>query len=221
VITLSNVHKRYRTAHGAGPWVLSDINLRIPSRCNVGLIGRNGAGKSTLLRLIGGMDYPTRGQVRRACRVSWPLGLAGGLKGSLSGRQNASFVCRIHGREADLRETLRFVEDFSELGAALDEPVQTYSSGMQARLKFALSMAFDFDLYLVDELTAVGDAAFKRKSREAFQRVADHAGLIMVSHDERTLREYCQAGILLRDGQAQWYDNIDEALALYREGLAA
>lgn len=216
MIEVRDVYKRYRTDHGAGPWILSGVSVRIPPQANVGLIGRNGAGKSTLLRLIGGMDHPTRGSVSRRCRVSWPLGFGGGLKGSLTGRQNAKFVCRIHGHDGDLKERMRYIEAFSELGPSMDEPVQTYSSGMQARLKFALSLAFEFDMYLVDELTAVGDAAFKAKSREAFKGLADRAGLIMVSHDERTLREYCSSGILLSGGQAVWYDDIEEALAAYR-----
>jgi capsular polysaccharide transport system ATP-binding protein len=221
MIVLEDVHKRYRTAHGAGKWVLQGVTLDIPHRCNVGLIGVNGAGKSTLLRLIGGIDQPTRGRVERRCRVSWPLGFGGGLQGSLSGRQNAKFVCRLHGHGDDLAGKLAFIQDFSELGTAFDEPIKTYSSGMQARLKFALSLAFDFEVYLVDELTAVGDAAFKKKSRQAFQGLADRAVLIMVSHDEKSLQEFCQAGIWLHQGQAHWFDRIDEALDRYKESIAA
>ena len=217
MIALHDVHKRYRTEHGVGKWVLRGITLNIPSQCNVGLIGQNGAGKSTLLRLIGGIDQPTRGRIERRCRTSWPLGLAGGLQGSLTGRQNAKFVCRLHGADDEIPEKLAFIEDFAELGDAFDEPIKTYSSGMQARLKFALSLAFEFECYLVDELTAVGDAAFRVKSRDAFKKLAGTSSLIMVSHDEKTLKDYCQAGIWLQDGLAHWYDKIDEALAAYRE----
>lgn len=221
MILLEDVHKRYRTEHGNGRWVLKGINLSIPERCNVGLIGANGAGKSTLLRLIGGIDQPTRGTVVRQSRVSWPLGLAGGLQGSMTGRQNAKFVCRLHGHEDDIPERLEFIQDFSELGDAFDEPIKSYSSGMGARLRFALSLAFDFDVYLVDELTAVGDAAFKRKARDAFERLADHSGLIMVSHDEKSLMQFCKAGVLLKDGQAEWFDDIRDALSRYRQSIAA
>ena len=172
MIELRNVHKRYRTTHGAGRWVLKGITLDIPARRSVGLVGANGEGKSTLLRLIGGIDTPTKGKVVRHCRASWPLGLAGGLQSALTGRQNAIFVCRIHGQEADIPDKLAFIADFAEIGAAFDEPIKTYSSGMQARLKFAMSMAFDFEVYLVDELTSVGDAAFRKKARAAFNQLA-------------------------------------------------
>lgn len=221
MIVLENVAKRYRSETGASKWVLEDVTITIPRRCSVGLVGRNGAGKSTLLRLIGGIDQPTRGSVERRCRVSWPLGFGGGLQGSLTGRQNVKFVCRLHGYEEHLADQMAFVQDFSELGDAFDEPIKTYSSGMSARLKFALSLVFDFEVYLVDELTAVGDAAFKKKSRAAFQELADHAGLIMVSHDERSLKEFCSAGIWLHEGRAHWFENIDEALGRYKESISA
>lgn len=215
MIVVDDVFKHFMTEQGARKWVLKGVNLTIPAQCSVGLVGRNGAGKSTLLSLIGGTDQPTRGTVTRDCRVSFPLGLAGGLQGSLSGRQNTKFVCRMMGRDEDLAQILDGVCDYAELGAAFDEPVNTYSSGMAARLRFAVSLAFDFDVYLVDEVTAVGDAVFKKKSRETFRKLADHAGLIMVSHDDNTLREFCQAGILLHEGRAHWFDSIEDALKKY------
>lgn len=221
MILVENVCKRYRTHRGDPKWVLQDVSLQIPRQCNVGLIGANGVGKSTLLRLIGGIDIPTRGRIHRSCRVSWPLGLVGGLQGSLTGRQNAKFVCRLFGYESSIPDRLAFIQDFSELKDYFDEPIKAYSSGMQARLRFALSLAFDFEVYLVDELTAVGDAAFKKKSREAFKGLADRASIVMVSHDERILKESCQAGIFLQNGRAHWYDKIDEALASYKESISA
>lgn len=220
MITLTDVHKRYRE-RDASPWVLQGITLHIARHESVALIGCNGAGKSTLLRLIGGTDEPNRGTVRRTCRVSWPLGLSGGFQGSLSGRQNTKFVCRIHGRNHELRERIEFVKAFSELGEAYENPVKTYSSGMRSRLAFAMSMAFDFDMYLVDELTAVGDTAFKRKSQKAFEDLAGRAGLVMVSHSESTLRTFCQSAIWLHQGKAQRFETVDEALCRYKENLSA
>ena len=220
MIELHDLHKRYRTDHGVGKWVLRGINLAIPKDRSVGLIGSNGAGKSTLLRLIGGIDTPTRGTVVRRCRTSWPLGLAGGLQGVLTGRQNAKFVCRIHGHESGIPEKVEFIAAFSELGDAFDEPIRTYSSGMQARLRFAMSMAFEFDMYLVDELTSVGDAAFKAKAQDAFKRLADRSSLIMVSHAEGTLRQFCECGIWLHRGEAYWFERIEDALARYKESIA-
>lgn len=218
MILIEDVHKRYKTDHGMGRWVLRGINLTIPAKTNVGLIGVNGAGKSTLLRIIGGMDHPTRGRVVRRCRVSWPMG-QGGLEATLTGRQNAKFVCRVHGRQDDLADRLDFVQGFSELGPAFDEPVKTYSSGMRSRLQFALSLAFDFDVYISDEVTAAGDAAFRRKTASAFKDMAHRAGLIMVAHDESTLKQFCQSGIWITDGTAHWFDRIDDALRAYRESI--
>lgn len=220
MIVVDNLYKRYLTEHGPGHWVLEGASFTIPRNVSVGLVGRNGAGKSTLLRLIGGVDHPDRGSIQRHCRVSWPMGLVGGLNTSLTGRQNAKFVCRVLGHEEDMADKLSFIEDFAEIGEAFDEPVKTYSSGMQSRLKFGISLAFEFDVYISDEVTSAGDAAFKNKASQAFRQLADRAGLIMVSHGEGTLREFCQAGIWLHEGKAYWFDKIDDALRNYKESLA-
>lgn len=220
MIVVEDVHKRYKTEHGMGKWVLQGINMTIPPHLNVGLIGSNGAGKSTLLRIIGGVDFPSKGRVERHCRVSWPIG-NGGLESTLSGRQNAKFVCRVHGVRDELADRLAFIQDFSELGDAFDEPIRTYSSGMKARLQFALSLAFDFDIYISDEVTAAGDAAFRKKAARAFKNLANRAGLIMVAHGEGTLRDFCQAGIWITDGRAIWFDKIDDALNAYKDSLSS
>ena len=219
MIIVDDVYKRYRSDHGMGKWVLQGVSFTVPLKLNVGLVGRNGAGKSTLLRLIGGIDTPTRGLVERRCRVSWPMGFGGGLAASLTGRQNAKFVCRIHGHEKDLQDRLRYIEDFAELGDSFDEPIKTYSSGMKSRLQFGLSLAFDFDVYISDEITATGDAAFKDKAAAAFRALSDRAGLIMVSHGEGTLKEFCKAGIWLHEGRAYWFDSIHDALTEYKKSL--
>ena len=219
MIIVDDVCKRYRSDHGMGKWVLQGVSFTIPPKLNVGLVGRNGAGKSTLLRLIGGIDTPTRGRVERRCRVSWPMGFGGGLAASLTGRQNAKFVCRIHGHEEDLQDRLRYIEDFAEIGDAFDEPVKTYSSGMKARLQFGLSLAFDFDVYISDEVTATGDAAFQKKALAAFKSLTNRASLIMVSHADGTLKEFCTAGIWLHEGKAHWFDRLDDALKAYKQSL--
>jgi capsular polysaccharide transport system ATP-binding protein len=219
MIIVDEVYKRYQTDHGVGKWVLQGATFTIPPKVNVGLVGRNGAGKSTLLRLIGGTDKPTRGQVERRCRVSWPMGFGGGLQGVLTGRQNTKFVCRIHGHEQDLADLMANIEEFAELGDEFDEPVKTYSSGMKSRLQFALSLAFDFDVYISDEVTATGDAAFLKKTTEAFEKLVDRAGLIMVSHSEETLKKFCTAGIWLHEGKAHWFDRLDDALRAYNKSL--
>lgn len=219
MILVEDVHKRYQTDHGPGRWILQGVNLTIPRTVNVGLIGGNGAGKSTLLRIIAGIDQPNRGRVERRCSVSWPMGFGGGLQGSLTGRQNAKFVCRVHGHQDDIPDRLAFIQDFAQIGEAFDEPVKTYSSGMKSRLQFALSMAFDFDVYISDEVTAAGDAAFRNKAATAFKQMANRAGLIMVAHSEGTLKQFCSAGVWLHQGRAHWFDQIDDALKAYKDSL--
>ncbi len=219
MIIVDDIYKRYQTSRGPSKWILSGVTLTIPPKVNVGLIGHNGAGKSTLLRLIGGIDRPNRGRVERHSRVSWPMGFGGGLQGSLTGRQNAKFVCRIHGHDNEISERLAFIQNFAEIGDAFDQPVKTYSTGMKSRLQFALSLAFDFDVYISDEVTAAGDAAFRKKAGQMFKQIADRASLIMVSHGEGTLREFCTAGIWLNQGKAHWFDRIDDALKAYKETI--
>ncbi len=217
MIIVEDVHKRYMTDHGAGKWVLQGVSFAIPPNLSVGLVGGNGAGKSTLLRLIGGVDVPTRGRVERNCKVSWPMGFGGGLQPSLTGRQNTKFVCRIHGHEDEIQRHVAFVEDFAQLGDSFDQPVKTYSTGMRSRLQFGLSLAFDFDVYISDEVTAAGDAAFRDKAAAAFKELSDHASIIMVSHGEGTLRQFCTAGIWLHEGRAHWFDDINDALREYKK----
>ena len=218
MIAVRDVHKRYTTRRGVGDWVLRGIDMVIPTGRSVGLVGSNGAGKSTLLRIIGGADYPTRGRVERHCRVSWPMA-NGGLEGTLTGRQNAKFVCRIHGFQNELPERIARIQDFAELGKAFDEPIQTYSSGMRSRLQFALSLAFDFDVYISDEVTAAGDAAFRNKAKKAFDDLSHKASIIMVAHNDATLKAFCESGIFLKDGKAVWFDKLDDALQAYKDSM--
>ncbi len=219
MIVVDDIYKRYQTDHGVGKWVLQGISFTIPPRLSVGIVGGNGAGKSTLLRIIAGVDHPTKGRVQRLCNVSWPMGFGGGLQGSLTGRQNAKFVCRIHGHEDDIPERLKQIQAFAEIGDAFDEPIKTYSSGMKSRFQFALSLAFDFDVYISDEVTAAGDAAFRKKAAAAFKQQADHASVIMVSHDDGTLKRFCKAGIWIHQGHATWFDEIGDALKAYKDTL--
>lgn len=213
--------KRYMTAHGAGPWVLDDVSFVIPPRVSVGILGANGAGKSTLLRILAGVDKPTRGAVERRCRVSWPLGFGGGLQGSMTGRQNARFVCRIHGHEDDIPERLDRIAAFAALGDKFDQPIRTYSTGMAARLRFAISLAFDFDVYISDEATSAGDASFRARAAEEFRRRAHQTSVIMVSHDPGTLKRFCTAGMVLHQGKLTWFDRLGDAIVAYKESLPA
>ncbi len=219
MIIVDNIYKTYKTSNGKTKNVLSDVSFTIPPKLSVALVGANGAGKSTLLRIIGGIEKPNKGAIQRHCRVSWPMGFGGGLQATLTGRQNAKFVCRIHGHEDDIPERLKYIQDFAGIGEAFDRPVKTYSAGMKSRLQFGLSLAFDFDVYISDEVTAVGDAAFKKKAAEAFKKVADHASILMVSHSESTLKQFCSAGIFIDQGKAHWFDQLDDALTAYKESM--
>ncbi|MCB1376288.1 MAG: ABC transporter ATP-binding protein, partial [Rhodobacteraceae bacterium] len=191
MIELRNVTKYYRTPHGRKV-VLDDLTLTLPPGTKLGVLGRNGAGKSTLLSMIGGTTRPNRGEIRRHASISWPLGFGGTFHADLTGAQNVRFVARIYGRDTD--ELVEYVESFAELGEFMDMPLRSYSSGMKARLAFGMSMGIAFDWYLVDEITAVGDAAFKRKSLSFFKNRLRNAGLLMVSHSVTTIRAYCTSG---------------------------
>lgn len=199
--------------------VLKGIDLQIAPGEKIGLLGRNGAGKTTLIKLLGGVEMPTSGRVRRRMSVSWPLGFAGGFQGSLTGYDNARFIARIYGQE--YRQIREFVEDFSGLGRQLKMPVKTYSSGMRARLAFALSLAIEFDCYLIDEIIMVGDASFHQKSHEElFVKRADRA-LVLASHSPGMIREFCDRAIVIENGLAQVYLDVDEALEVYSALCAA
>jgi len=212
VIELEGVTKSYPTQRGRH-YVLRDVDLKLPGDVHIGVIGSNGAGKSTLLRLLGGIDFPERGRITGDANVSWPLGLQGGFQGAMTGRENVRFVCRIY--DEDIDGVMAFVEGFTELGRFLEAPVGTYSSGMKARLGFALSLAVDFDVYLIDELTSVGDADFKRKCQAALDERRERATTIVVSHSPKTIKQLCQRVALLRGADLEWYDDVDAALAAY------
>jgi len=218
MIELQNITKSYRLTSGERRYVFRDLNFSFPEGANIGLIGRNGAGKSTLLRLIGGIDTPDHGRVVTDQRISWPVGLSGGLQGSLTGRDSVKFVCRIYGAQGDaMREKIRFVEDFAEIGTYFDQPVKTYSSGMRARLNFGLSWAFDFDYYLLDEVGAVGDARFKQKSRQLMEQRIGTSNVILVSHAMPEIARLCNVVVLVNDGQAVFFQDVDEGIRAYQE----
>jgi capsular polysaccharide transport system ATP-binding protein len=212
LIELDHVTKVYPTRTGSNV-VLDAISFSFPPRTNIGILGKNGSGKSTLLRVIAGTELADSGTVRRAGTVSWPIGFSGGFNGSLSGEENCRFVARIYG--ADVDEVVGFTMDFAELGEYFYMPVKTYSSGMRARLGFGLSMAIEFDAYLVDEVTAVGDANFQEKCRKAFDARSGHSSVIIVSHHLGTVKDYCQHCAVLRDGRLLYFDSVDEAQRVY------
>lgn len=218
MISLKNVTKYYHLKGGDRHYVMRNLTLDIPSGQNIAILGPNGAGKSTLLRLIGGAESPNSGTITSKANISWPLGVGVGFQGSLTGRQNIQFVCKINGlSSAETQEAIDYVLDFSELGKFFENPVKAYSSGMRARLAFGLSIAFDFDYYLIDELTAVGDAIFRSKATKAFEEIKKRATLIFVAHNTQMLRKTCDSAIYLNNGNAQYYEDIEEGISEYEK----
>lgn len=217
MIELQNVSKYFPTPHGR-KYALRDVSLSLPEKSNVGVLGLNGAGKSTLLSIIGGIDFPNTGKIKLEGSISWPLGLSGGVQGSLTGKENAVFVCRVYGDDAAaIKEKLQYILAFSELGDYFDMPVKSYSSGMRSRLLFAISMAFDFDIYLIDEITAVGDARFRQKSREALLEKRSRSNYIMVSHNVNELIKDSDVLLVLDEGRATLFDSVDDGLSFYQQ----
>ncbi|HDW0642918.1 TPA: ABC transporter ATP-binding protein [Escherichia coli] len=216
MIKIENLTKSYRTPTGRH-YVFKDLNIEIPSGKSVAFIGRNGAGKSTLLRMIGGIDRPDSGKIITNKTISWPVGLAGGFQGSLTGRENVKFVARLYAKQEELKEKIEFVEEFAELGKYFDVPIKTYSSGMRSRLGFGLSMAFKFDYYIVDEVTAVGDARFKEKCAQLFKERHKESSFLMVSHSLNSLKEFCDVAIVFKNSYIiGYYENVQSGIDEYK-----
>jgi capsular polysaccharide transport system ATP-binding protein len=217
MIEFRNVSKFFRTTAGRKT-IVDRLNLALPWGAKVGLLGRNGAGKTTLLAMVAGSVQPATGEIRRHGAISWPLGFGGSFHAELTGAQNVRFVARIYGMDTDA--LVAYVADFAEIGEFMDMPVRSYSSGMKARLAFGMAMGISFDWYLVDEITAVGDSRFKKKSLAVFKSRLRDAGLLMVSHSTSTIRNYCDAGLVLENGRVRFFPDVEEAIAAHEENMA-
>ncbi|RUR11481.1 ABC transporter ATP-binding protein [Legionella septentrionalis] len=216
MIEAINVSKHY-IVQGKKKQIFKNLSLTIRAGERVALMGKNGAGKSTLLRLLCGIEKPNSGTVSITSSLSWPVGVGGGFIPNLTGKENVKFVCRLFMNDPEeTKEKLRFVKEFAEIGDYFDMPMQTYSSGMRSRVAFGLSMAFDFDFYIVDEALAVGDTAFKKKCKEVFSEKLENKGIIMVSHSKSTIRQFCDRGIFLNNNQIVQSDDINEIISLYK-----
>lgn len=214
MIHIEHVTKRYATRHGSVT-VLDDVNLTIRPGEKIGILGRNGAGKSTIIRLIGGAEQPSTGRIRHEMSVSWPLAFSGGFQGSLTGLDNLRFICRVYGTSTE--DKIDFVQEFSELGMYLREPVKNYSAGMRARLAFALSMVIEFDCFLIDEVVAVGDQRFTEKCNiELFEKRRDRA-MIFVSHQRNFIESHCDRAAVLHGGRLHEFKQVQEAFAYYEQ----
>lgn len=218
MLRITNLTKSFRRKRGV-QYIVKNANLDIPERRCVALLGRNGAGKSTLLQIIAGTLDAESGQVAVSGKISWPVGFSGSFHGALTGAQNTRFVARIYGVDTD--DLIEFVKDFTELGQNFYMPVRTYSSGMKSRLAFAISMGIPFDTYIVDEVTSVGDAAFRQKSSTVMRERLKHSGAIVVSHNMRMINELCDCGAILENGQLTFYHDVKEAIAAHEANMNA
>ncbi|OCP10160.1 MULTISPECIES: ABC transporter ATP-binding protein [unclassified Ensifer] len=214
MIRLHNVFKFFRTKGGA-KIILDHVSMDFRAGISYGILGINGAGKSTTMRMLAGTDLPNAGAITRSARVSWPLGFSGGLHPAMTGRENVQFVARIYGQNP--ARAIEFVEDFAEIGSYMDEPYFKYSSGMAQRLAFGLSMAIDFECYLIDEVTAVGDSRFQQRCHDEFAKRRDHADVIMISHSMETIRTYCSRAVVLAHGVMHEFSDVDDAVELYNK----
>jgi capsular polysaccharide transport system ATP-binding protein len=216
MIRIENLSKHYETRFGPRT-VLDRINFDLLPGRNVGILGRNGAGKSTLIRLLSGAERPSGGRIHRGMSVSWPLAFGGAFQSHLTGLDNLKFVCRVYG--VDYKPLLRFVEDFTELGTYFREPVSHYSQGMVTRLAFALSMAIEFDCFLIDEAMVVGDARFHERCHvELFQKRRDRA-FVLVSHNADVIKLYCERAYVLHEGRLLPFDSVDAAYDFYQHEI--
>lgn len=216
MIRIENLSKTYRTKTGPHP-VFRDLTLEIPAGTGLAILGRNGAGKTTLINIIGGAENADRGRIICNASISWPVGLAGGFQPSLTARDNVKFVARLYSEKSELPRITQYVKDFAEIGEYFDMPVQTYSSGMHSRVSFGLSMAFDFDYYLIDEVTSVGDPQFRAKCDMALEEKREKgAGFIVVSHQMDIVRRFCKVAVVLSPQGARFYEDIEEAIQTYQ-----
>ena len=202
-----------KTYHGRSQPLFSGLNLDLTRSGRLAILGRNGQGKSTFIKMLGGILPVSEGRIHWGMSASWPIGFGGGFQGSLSGLDNIRFLSRLYRK--DYATTLARVDDFAELGPSLKLPVKHYSSGMRARLAFGLSLAIEFDCYLIDELVAVGDARFQQKcQQELFQARGDRA-FIMASHDTALISSYCDRALIIESGKAKLFEDVAEAVDIY------
>jgi capsular polysaccharide transport system ATP-binding protein len=214
MIVLKDLTKYYPSDLG-NQYIFDKVNFRFPEGHNIALMGSNGAGKSTLFRILAGSEYPNKGKVITNKSLSWPVALATGIHPQMTGRENTRFIGRVNG-VGDLNQFEEKVKQFAELGVKYDLPVRTYSSGMRSRLAFGCCIAIDFDVYLIDEATSVGDQKFRKKAKQALLEKSASANVIMVSHETDELKQFCDSAVIIHKGDLTFYPDLDHALDVYK-----
>lgn len=218
MIRFENLTKSY-WVQGVRQTIIDNLSIELPTGKSLALLGRNGAGKSTLMQLIAGTLRADSGRVVSDGSISWPVGFGGSFHPDLTGAQNVRFIARIYGVDTD--ELVGFVEDFAELGKHFHMPVRSYSSGMKSRLTFGASFGIQFDTYLVDEVTAVGDAAFRAKSKDLFTERMKTSSAILVTHEMAQVRSFCESGILLEAGTLTYFEDVEMAIQAHLDLIVA
>lgn len=217
MISLRNVSKSYRLPKGERKIILENCTTELNANKGIAFMGGNGVGKSTIMRLISGTELPDSGEIKRYSNVSWPMGLSGTFQPSMTGMDNVKFVARIYGKSVS--EVVDYVEEFAEIGKYIHMPVSSYSNGMKSRLAFGVSLAIKFDVYLIDEIIAVGDERFKQKSKSYLQDRVQNSKVILISHQENTIREFCDKVALIKEGKIKLFDNLDEGILAAKEAV--
>ncbi len=211
-IRVQNIIKEYHTAIGVRR-VLDGLSFNVKAGEKLAVLGRNGSGKSTLVKIIGGVEHPTAGSIHKGLSLSWPLAFANGLENNMSGADNVRFIARLYNQP--LEDVVAFVDDFAELGRQLFIPVRNYSTGMKMRLAFALTLAIDFECFLIDEVLSVGDQRFHRKCFDALFNQRKDSAMILVSHDIAIVTKFCDKALVLKNGRSRLFDDVEFAVSIY------
>ncbi|MDF1802937.1 ABC transporter ATP-binding protein [Thalassovita sp.] len=194
--------------------ILDRVSFRVELGQSVGILAPNGTGKTTLINMMAGLEKPDEGVIRRECNVSFPLGFMGGVVGKHSAVENSRYIARLYGLDPDYVEA--FCRWLCGLGEYFDQPLGTYSSGMKARFSFALLLALDFDIYLIDEgMPSSTDVEFNRKAGDILRERLRTTTVIIVSHQPGTLEKFARSAGVLMNGKLHMFDTLEEAKRLY------
>ena len=213
MIEFMNVSKSFWTGKQR-KIILDQCSFRVELGRSMGILAANGTGKTTLINMMAGLEKPDEGRIIRTSRISFPLGFMGGVVSKHTGTENSRYIARLYGLDPDYVEAFcRYLTGIEEY---FDMPVGTYSQGMRARLSFALMLALDFDMYLIDEgMPGTTDVEFNKKAGSILQDRLQSATVIIVSHHANILEKYCRSAAVLRHGKLIMFDTLEEAKQLY------
>jgi capsular polysaccharide transport system ATP-binding protein len=213
MITFEQVSKSFWTGTRRKV-ILDQASFRVDLGKSMGILAGNGAGKTTIINMMAGLEKPDEGRIITTSRISFPLGFMGGLVTRHTATENVRYIARLYGLDPDYVES--FCRWLCGLAEYFDMPVGTYSAGMRSRLSFALLLAIEFDIYLIDEgMPGTADAEFNRKAGSLLHDRLQKATVVVVSHDPRILERFCSSAAVLRDGRLYMFETLQEAKRLY------